>query len=129
MDGEKPQGKSGGGQRSGIGAGGPKPAFSEDVKRDLSLKDGETITINIGGKGKRTANSSSSSTSASGSGLFSIAPPPSTSGSSASTAFLPPPPSAASVRAEKKRQSREIPAPQPTAEELGFDDGEFGEFQ
>jgi hypothetical protein len=115
----------------------PKPPIPE-VKRDFSLKEGETITVNIGGKSRisKAFDSAGTGTSSSsggggggGGGLFAIPPPPGKSSSSISTSgglpFLPPPPSAndgkgATGASEKK---------QPSAEELGFDDGEFGEFQ
>jgi adaptin ear-binding coat-associated protein 1/2 len=84
-------------------------ATASQSGKDLSLKDGEMITINIGGKGKRTAQSSD--TSASNLNSFAI---------------LPPPPSAASVKAEKiateSSKTQEL-------QDMGFDDGEFGEFQ
>jgi hypothetical protein len=87
-----------------------KPTIS-DVKRDFSLKEGESITINIGGKSKigKSADVGGAST---GGGLFAIPPPP---GKGAEAPLLPPPPT--------------VGRNQPTAEELGFDDGEFGEFQ
>jgi hypothetical protein len=76
-----------------------------EVKRDYSLKEGEMITVNLGGKSRRKTDATASSgTSAP---LFSIPPPPS---------------------AHTSGQSQVI-TKEPTAEELGFDDGEFGEFQ
>jgi len=141
---------SGAAQRLG-GRAPPVPPKKEDaeVKRDFSLKEGETITINIGGKGRRTAPVKAEEGSASSGGLLSIAPPP---GAAENKPFLPPPPSAADVRAGKSPftiapppSAREVRAgmaaqqptqhstkpsqPPPSAEELGFDDGEFGEFQ
>jgi len=90
----------------------PQPGKqAEEVKRDLSLKDGEMITINIGGKGRRTSAQTNEQSSSSDVGAFAI---------------LPPPPSAASVKAERKAaetsQNQEL-------QDMGFDDGEFGEFQ
>jgi hypothetical protein len=103
----------------------PKPAVPE-VKRDFSLKEGETITVNIGGKSRISRNLEAVD-SGSGGGLFAIPPPPGKSSGSTGGGipFLPPPPSAGGAKTtafwgEKK---------QPSAEELGFDDGEFGEFQ
>ncbi|KAB8760596.1 hypothetical protein FH972_026588 [Carpinus fangiana] len=78
----------------------------EAEKKDYSLKDGETITVNIGGRSARKSVSSEGS-------------------NTGATPFLPPPPSASEV----KKQMEKDAAHQPTAEELGFDDGEFGEFQ
>ncbi|KAI6087946.1 DUF1681-domain-containing protein [Hypoxylon rubiginosum] len=102
---------------------GKKPAVTEQndsaEKRDLSLKEGETITINLPGRfGRRKPDTPPESSNASLSS-FSLPPPPSSSSSSAtrSPGILPPPPSASSVR--QKRLS---------AQELGFDDGKFGEF-
>ncbi|KAI1763757.1 DUF1681-domain-containing protein [Hypoxylon sp. FL1150] len=102
---------------------GKKPAVAEQKdsaeKRDLSLKEGETITINLPGRrGRRKPDTPPESSNASLSS-FSLPPPPSSSASSTprNPGILPPPPSASSVR--QKRLS---------AQELGFDDGKFGEF-
>jgi len=100
----------------------------EDPKRDFSLKEGETISINLGGlksrrsrpEGERSPDEQKSEQDA----LFSIKPPPGSSGG-----FLPPPPSAKSVKEERRRSRQSFEPPKQTAEELGFDDGEFGEFQ
>jgi hypothetical protein len=98
----------------------------EEPKRDFSLKEGETISINLGGlKGRRTRPDTEKSPGEQKSeqeALFSIAPPPGSGGSS----FLPPPPSAKSVKEERRRSRQNF---EPTPQELGFDDGEFGEFQ
>jgi len=115
---------AGGRKVSGKGAAPEKPV----EKRDFSLKEGETITINIGGKGRRSKDGSSSgfpsSNSSSGSALFSIPPPPSSGG----VPFLPPPPSAQDIKAQKRLSQQAPPEPSSMAD-LGFDDGEFGEFQ
>ena len=128
-------------QRGGRGAPPPPPKKEElEAKRDFSLKEGEMITINIGGKGRRTSAKVTDDTSPggmqnSGASLFSIPPPPSAASmKSGAMPFLPPPPSAADVKAGMKGQQsftqQEMSSnTQPTAEELGFDDGEFGEFQ
>jgi hypothetical protein len=133
--------KMDGPQAVGAGKSGSKaPAkpVVEEPKRDLSLKEGEMITINIGGKGRRHVsgeNKGKDSASASGGNPFAILPPPpppgKSSGASSSTMpFYPPPPSASSVRAElNKGFTQESHQKEPSAEELGFDDGEFGEFQ
>jgi len=121
----------------------PVPKKKEDleVKRDFSLKEGEMITINIGGKGRRAPaakadeGASAGGVSSGSASLFSIPPPPSAASmKSGALPFLPPPPSAADVRAGMKGQQAFAQPTvssnaQPTAEELGFDDGEFGEFQ
>ncbi|KAF2473989.1 adaptin ear-binding coat-associated protein 1 NECAP-1 [Lindgomyces ingoldianus] len=99
---------------------------AEEPKRDFSLKEGETISINFGGRGRRprqeeaTPRNERSETDA----LFSIKPPP--GGKGGTMPFLPPPPSAKSVK-EERRRSRQTFEQKP--EDLGFDDGEFGEFQ
>ncbi|KAF1928039.1 adaptin ear-binding coat-associated protein 2 [Didymella exigua CBS 183.55] len=106
---------------------GAKPmSKQEEVKRDFSLKEGETISINLGGlKGRRQrpdAEKSPNEQKSEQEALFSIAPPPGSGGAS----FLPPPPSAKSVKEERRRSRQNF---EPTPEDLGFDDGEFGEFQ
>ncbi|TVY55217.1 Adaptin ear-binding coat-associated protein 1 [Lachnellula cervina] len=105
-------------------AGGKKVSKEKEKapeKKDFSLKEGETITVNIGGRGRRNQNKADE---LSGDlGAFSLPPPP--GGSS----LLPPPPSAQAVRRQKRlSQSIELPKPG-SIEDLGFDDGEFGEFQ
>ncbi|KAI9836597.1 MAG: hypothetical protein M1819_001229 [Sarea resinae] len=103
-------------------------------KKDFSLKEGETITVNIGGRGRRQREERKSPPSygSEENALFSIAPPPSGAGVAP---LLPPPPSAASVKQERRR-SRQTFTPESFAPpetksttDLGFDDGEFGEFQ
>lgn len=81
----------------------------ETTKQDFSLKEGEKIHIQVGGKGRRQPASTNVSRSDEGAALFSIAPPPSASKND-SFAVAPPPGSK-------------------SAQDLGFDDGEFGEFQ
>ncbi|KAF2103281.1 adaptin ear-binding coat-associated protein-like protein 1 [Rhizodiscina lignyota] len=93
---------------------------AEAEKKDFSLKEGETITVNLGGRGRRHAAAPKVQTDEQA--LFSIKPPPPPSGApSGAMPFLPPPPSAKQVKAKQ--------AAQPSAQDLGFDDGEFGEFQ
>ncbi|KAI9821763.1 MAG: hypothetical protein M1827_002344 [Pycnora praestabilis] len=100
-------------------------------KQDFSLKEGETITVNIGGKGRRQRDetrTASSGTSEDGAQPFSIPLPPYGS-SGASMPFLPPPPNTQDIKAERRRSRQNFdPAPGSTAD-MGFDDGEFGEFQ
>lgn len=94
---------------------------------DYSLRDGQTITVNIGGRGggKGGSRSSSSSTPIS----------QASSGQTEGTLpFLPPPPTAADVKSglNKSAFPPDPPPPSqsgPSAKDLGFDDGEFGEFQ
>lgn len=94
----------------------------EEEKKDFSLKEGQTITVNIGNRGRRTSPAATSSQAGSQSeqaALFSIKPPPSAGAGGGAAPFLAPPPSAAEVKAQQAKQ----------AQDLGFDDGEFGEFQ
>ncbi|KAF2734991.1 adaptin ear-binding coat-associated protein 1 NECAP-1 [Polyplosphaeria fusca] len=109
---------------------------ADEPKRDFSLKEGETISINLGGlKARRTKGEGSSPGPSSEMGqseqaaLFSIKPPPGPGGSSpggGGMSFLPPPPSAKSVKEERRRSRQTF---EQTPADLGFDDGEFGEFQ
>lgn len=105
-----------------------------EVKRDYGLKEGETIVVDIGRKGRRKAGDDDTGFGGSGGGvgdaLFSIKTPPGLSekGGGGAIPMLAPPPSAQDVRAEKRR-SRGFEPLDKTAAELGFDDGEFGEFQ
>ncbi|KAK4241953.1 hypothetical protein C8A03DRAFT_11813 [Achaetomium macrosporum] len=106
-------GGTGGGGREG-GAGSKGKGEEEEEKRDLSLKEGETITVNLSGTrfGRRAGRQQQSNEDTKGTGgeegksLASFALPP------------PPPPSAREVRAQKRL----------SAQQLGFDDGQFGEF-
>ncbi|KAK3324139.1 hypothetical protein B0T19DRAFT_222933 [Cercophora scortea] len=117
-----------GGRGAPVGAkGGASQAKpKEEVKRDYSLKEGETITVNLSGtkfgrRGARPAAQQSGGETASLSS-FALPPPPpppsSSTSSSAGNAFLPPPPSAKEVKSRRRI----------SAQALGFDDGQFGEF-
>jgi hypothetical protein len=108
----------------------------EEPKLDLSLKEGEMITLNLGGRTKKTSSTSDTDSSSTGGGLFALPPPPPYSSiADGLMPILAPPPSAASSRADRKRRSHEFSTADSTtsteasAEDLGFDDGEFGEFQ
>ena len=114
-------------------------AVDEAQKKDWSLKEGETIKIDIGRKGRRRdgqvddadGSESSHHHQSATDALFSIKPPPSANGDQGSGGGIPvlaPPPSATESRAEKRR-SRGISPGKVEAKDLGFDDGEFGEFQ
>jgi hypothetical protein len=93
-----------------------KGAEKSEVFQDFSLKEGEKIHIQVGGKGRKEGGFATGDQNEreDGQALFSIAPPP--SGAAAFPSIAPPPPSSNSVEGK-------------TAQELGFDDGEFGEFQ
>lgn len=101
----------------------------EEPKRDFSLKEGETISINLGGlKGRRSRpdSNSNSEKNSDNDALFSIKPPPGSGSNGGNGSFLPPPPSARSVKEERRRSRQTF---EQTPQDLGFDDGEFGEFQ
>lgn len=92
-----------------------RPSVKEDDK-DYSLKEGQTITVNIGNTGigrRRAASNNTTANSSAPLQSFALAPPP-----GGGVFGLPPPPSASDER-RRKRQS---------AQDLGFDDGQFGEF-
>ncbi|OAA36746.1 adaptin ear-binding coat-associated protein 2 [Beauveria brongniartii RCEF 3172] len=140
------------GQRAGRGGEDKKKtaAEAEDAPKDYSLKEGETITINIGGKfGRRRQpqqveeeeEEEEEKGDKSGASLqsFALAPPPSSASSSSSLSSsaavgrpegsttsvgggdggfaLPPPPSAQDLKSKRK-----------SLMQMGFDDGQFGEF-
>ena len=110
-------------------SGGKKPqktAEKVQEKRDFSLKEGETIKVNFGSKGIGRRLQEQPEQTGQSLGGFSLPPPPSY-GSGGS--LLPPPPSANEVKARKRLSQNIEPPKQSSAEELGFDDGEFGEFQ
>ncbi|KAK3899459.1 hypothetical protein C8A05DRAFT_18106 [Staphylotrichum tortipilum] len=92
------------------GSGAGKEKGADEEKRDLSLKEGETITVNLSGTrfGRRAASAQTQGGGGedAGKSLASFALPP------------PPPPSAREVRAQKRL----------SAQQMGFDDGQFGEF-
>ncbi|KAI1350091.1 hypothetical protein F5Y01DRAFT_162135 [Xylaria sp. FL0043] len=102
------------------GLSGKKPAVERKdsaEKRDLSLKEGETITVNLPARfGRRRLQTQEEASDASPSS-FSLPPPPSATASKGG-GILPPPP-APSTSSRAKRLS---------AANLGFDDGKFGEF-
>ena len=107
------------------------PALVE-AKRDFSLKPGETITVSLAGRGARSRRSSEDflqSDEFDASSSFMLLP--SSSSSSLEGGQLPllsPPPSAHDIKSERRRSQKSLPA-EPNAALLGFDDGEFGEFQ
>ncbi|WPH04442.1 Hypothetical protein R9X50_00733300 [Acrodontium crateriforme] len=84
----------------------------EDVKKDYSLKEGEKIHIQVGSKNRRAAKTESTGKADDGAALFSIAPPP-----------------PAAAKAPQSVQPISSGFEGKSAQELGFDDGEFGEFQ
>ncbi|RSM14301.1 hypothetical protein CEP52_001403 [Fusarium oligoseptatum] len=99
----------------------PAAKKEEEEKRDYSLKDGETITVSFGGSkfGRRKQQSSPAGGSSSGDLQSFALPPPPPGPSGAKGGFsLPPPPSSQDVKQQKQQ----------SAKDLGFDDGQFGEF-
>jgi hypothetical protein len=98
-------------------------SVKEAPKRDFSLKEGQTITVNIGGlkKGKGSAQSSSSSKVSPGES-FSLPPPP-----PAGVRLAPPP--SATVAVMDTADDKKAEVAHASLESMGFDDGEFGEFQ
>jgi len=127
--------------RKGAGDLGTVAKEKAPTKRDWSLKEGQTIKVDVGRRGKRKdgigadrfgVGKGGGNAAADGEqkALFSIKPPPGTGDCIAGggTPGLAPPPSASEVRAEKRR-SRGFEPPKLDAKDMGFDDGEFGEFQ
>lgn len=116
---------------AGLGKTAEKPKVEE--KRDYSLKEGETITVNLGGSkiGRRPRPlSQQQDAGSSGASLssFALPPPPSANTSrNSGSGFLPPPP-AAQVTKSEQQQDDTGSKPQKSARDLGFDDGQFGEF-
>ncbi|KAK5660369.1 hypothetical protein OQA88_12910 [Cercophora sp. LCS_1] len=104
---------------AGVSAGAVAKEKKTEEKRDYSLKDGETITVNLSGtkfgRNKIRPPPAERQDEGSGSGSlqgFALPPPPGPGGGGG---FLPPPPSAREVRAQKRL----------SAQELGFEDGDF----
>ncbi|KAI4165471.1 MAG: hypothetical protein LQ342_000881 [Letrouitia transgressa] len=100
--------------------------------RDFSLKEGEMIKVDVGGLGRRKGGGEKDEAKGTGSedrALFAIKPPPQAGASGTTIPLIPPPPNAQEVRAEKRRSRQGIVPEKGSAAELGFDDGEFGEFQ
>ena len=94
-----------------------------DVKRDWSLKEGETLKINIGGNRERRKEKEKEDSGINGTGETGF------------PGLLPPPSSSSQVKSERRRSWQGSPGPtdaemkKKDLEALGFDDGEFGEFQ
>jgi adaptin ear-binding coat-associated protein 1/2 len=106
-------GAEGAAAASARGAGKAKAA-DETSRQDFSLKEGEKIHIQVGSKGRRQAPSGSAGGDDEGTALFSIAPPP---------------PPAAKAQSDFQYIAPSSHVEGKSAQELGFDDGEFGEFQ
>lgn len=115
-----------GGRRGGVG--GAKEVKKEVGKASWSLKEGEMIKVEIGGMGVKRKEPVEGGGKDRESALFSIKPPPQNQ-STGGMPFLPPPPSAQEVKAESRRSRGLVIQEKGSAADLGFDDGEFGEFQ
>jgi len=104
---------------------------TETVKRDLSLKEGEMIRIDLAGKVGRREDAEEGDKEIESRALFSLGPPPPpyTEKGGGGLPFLPPPPNAQDAKKERRRSRQDVEPVGKTAAELGFDDGEFGEFQ
>jgi hypothetical protein len=127
------------------------PAEPPPPPKDYSLKPGQTITVNLGGRRPAppagSPNTPSRSTSQDEtSALFSIPPPPGSSSASQTKdkdtdsfggfSLIPPPPSAREARADRRRNpptgAVEVDLPQPPTSSVHDnppDDDDFGDFQ
>lgn len=121
------------GKKSGTGPKGEKMKAVVMEKKDFSLKEGETIHVDIGTKGRRKKDEVVVGRVEDERALFSIPPPPYSSKDGiggGKIPFIPPPPSTQNVKAERRRSRQPEPAAEArSVSDLGFDDGEFGEFQ
>ena len=96
-----------------------KSSQAADLRQDFSLKEGQKIKVRMGSRGDRPSETERAKKDgiSDGEALFSIAPPP---------------PAAARADIQQKAQhdlARTDEAERKSAQDLGFDDGEFGEFQ
>lgn len=98
-------------------AAGSQAKQAPTVKRDWSLKEGETVHVGV--PRIRRAKPEGSETDAK---------PAVPEGSGAFAGLLPPPPSASQTK-ERRRSVEIADAKKKELADLGFDDGEFGEFQ
>lgn len=112
---------------------GKKSAEKEVIKekKDFSLKVGETIHVDIGRKARRKSGDVLEKDADKEQAFFSIAPPAYTSKPKVGEEipWLLPPPGGSSAKAERRRSRPEFTTGVGSASDLGFDDGEFGEFQ
>ena len=120
------------GKELGTGPKGEKMKAVGREKKDFSLKEGETIHVDIGTKGRGKKVEGVVGQVEDERALFSIPPPPYSSkeGIGGGGIFIPPPPSAQNVKADRRRSRQpELATEARSVSDLGFDDGEFGEFQ
>lgn len=101
-----------------------KKDLDQEMPKDYSLKEGQTITVNIGGRAGTKAGLTNPT----------LDTKQASAGQAGDMPFLPPPPSAAEVKSTWNKDpattsTLQTHNPGPSAKDLGFDDGEFGEFQ
>ena len=118
------------GEPSGRSKSSSKAAAAKKVpeKQDFSLKEGQTISIDVGKISGRRMKGGASDAESEKSGSW-IAPPSGGTLGNGSLSFLPPPPTAQEVKAENRKSRQNIFAKSNSIVDSGFDDGEFGEFQ
>lgn len=124
-------GRMGGGVGVGVGAADDAKVGADEaryVKRDLSLKEGQMLNMHLPGTKRDDEAGKSGIEPPSGGGLVSPA------GSGFALLPPPPPPSGRGMRDERHLQrvddgDGDVQDEKKTLEEMGFDDGEFGEFQ
>lgn len=120
------------GKKLGTGPNGEKNKAVVMEKKDFSLKEGETVHVDIGRNGGRKKDRGLAGRVEDERALFSIPPPPysSKAANGGGIPFILPPPSAQDVKAERRRSTQSgLAAEILSVSDLGFDDGEFGEFQ
>ena len=109
---------------------------AKEPKKDYGLKPGETIKVDLDSmkKSKRNIDEGDPASETKGvsdnAALFSVRPPLASGGGA--LPLLVPPPSAQGARSEERRSrgfDTHAGAQEKTTADLGFDDGEFGEFQ
>ena len=127
---KKVQGIDKDGQLSERGRSSRNAASTEKLpeKKDFSLKEGQTIHINLGAKAGRRREGGLEPLGEEKAKSLAFDEPR----GSRSLPFLPPPPYKPDESKTEKRKSRQNFAPvnEPqSAAEMGFDDGEFGDFQ
>ncbi|CCU75411.1 NADH pyrophosphatase [Blumeria hordei DH14] len=95
-----------------------EPEEKKEDRQDFRLKEGEMVVVDLGNRNRRKLDPTKK-----GNECSSLSP--------ATDGLLPPPPSAGDVkkmnRSNVKTQQPDLTAQ--SAEEMGFDNGEFGEFQ
>ena len=105
----------------------------QPVKTEFRLKEGEMIHVDLGMKGRNRRDVElQKDEKTEVKALLSIAaplPPNIEKDGARGMPFLPPPPSAQGMKAERRRSRQDVLPAEKSPADLGFDDGEFGEFQ